>query len=170
MVNENVPYYYDQVAVVEKVTAFHAYIKLLEGPATGSEHSVFINNIRLPGIVKDDVQVCTMLTDSVLKVGHEVRAYYATVNERIVILYLVVDQAQKPTLIEVQDAANELIATGSRIHRRLVKNIEFGDATETPAHLKSAKSVPSPIDMSNVLIEVHVNGHPRHALAAGDSE
>ena len=149
----SVPIYYEQESVVEKVTAFHAYIRLVEGPAAGTSHSVFINSIRLPGAE----DALTSLTESDLKIGQSVRASYALVNERIVILFLVVDGAKKPTFIDVQNLANELVDSSSRIQKRLVKTIELCDRSETPAHLKSAKSVKSPIDMRDVLIEVSSN-------------
>ena len=150
MVQDNVPIFTDHEAVVERISLYHAYIRLKEGPSPGSQHSVFVNAIRVPG-----EHPITKLTEAILPVGHVVRAFYAQINGLIIMLFLVTEGAKKPTWIEVQDLANDLIGDSSRIQKRLVKTIEAetGESAATPAHLKSAISVPSPIDVRNVLVD-----------------
>lgn len=150
MVQDQVPIFFDQKAVVVRVSSYHAYVRLEEGDLEGTEHSVFVNAVRVPG----DVPV-TCLTDDLLTVGQQVGAFYTRVNGCIVMLFLVTEGAKKPSIIEVQNLANDLSDDGSRIRERLVKTInpESGEWTVTPAHLKSAISVPSPIDVKNVLVD-----------------
>lgn len=148
MVKFHPPIFCDQKAVVEKISTYHAHIRLKEGPAAGSEHSVFVNAIRLSG----DLPVIR-LDDKAMKIGQTVRAFYTDINGNVIMLFLVAGDGKQPNPVEVEKKANALMGPTSKINDRLVKSIEADEMSVTPASCKSAISVPSPINVRDILVD-----------------
>ena len=141
------------------------------------ELSVFVNRIRLPvGLDGSGGDKVRSLENGPLFPGQEVRVCYAApVGRKPVILFLLTEGASRPDLVQLQQEANELVSesAGSRFYRRLDKSFLDGDVPAsdggsentsaqlpplgggpTPASLMSARSIPSPVDVSLILMDL----------------